>query len=44
MFREESPQKTPALNEVFSSLASAVLFAERERGDDGTRTARSGRS
>ena len=32
---EEAPQKTSALNEVFSSLAPVTFFAERERGDVG---------
>ena len=29
------PYITPALSEVFSSLASAAFYAERERGDVG---------
>lgn len=32
---EGTSQKTPALSEVFSSLASAAFYAERERGDVG---------
>ena len=33
LISEGTPQKASALDEVFSSLVSATLFTERERGD-----------